>query len=234
MNHVKLSQILSILALMFGKTISCPEKCLCFSNNIIVDCDRQQLETLPFNIPFQTEFLVASNNKITSLLPLAFQDLPKLFSITLAYNRLQKLDGDSLRNLPMLDLIILDHNFLTEVDLEFILELENLSFLNLAHNSITSVKADHIKDRPHPLEIDLRGNPLNCCEMDFLNEVANISLMGHCHYPLELDGIAIENIQAAQLTCTKTKKVTNSSYACKQIILVIIAVLASMLYFGNI
>ena len=197
MNQARSSLTLIVQIVLFGKAISCPSKCTCSSDKIVIDCQGQGLEMFPFNLPSHLEFLNLDNTKITSLFPLAFQDLPKLHSIILENNQLQQLDGDALKHLPALQVVMLQNNLLTNVDLSFIAELERLEFLDLTSNSITLVTADQLKPRPRPLIIDIRGNPLDCCKLTF--KVANISMKGHCHYPIELNRTAIGYLRAAQL-----------------------------------
>ena len=167
-----------------------------------------------------------SDNKITSLFPLAFQDLPKLHSIILENNKLQQLDGDALKHLPALKVVLVQKNLLTKVDLNFISELEALTYLDLTGNSITLVSADQLKPRPRPLIIDLRGNNLDCCKITF--KVANVSMEGQCHYPVELNGTAIGNLHAAQLSCSEPQM--NSSKVGKILVPVFFTIFASIIY----
>ena len=225
MSQARFSLTLIVQIVLFGKAISCPLHCICYSE-IVLDCKEQGLEEFPSNLPSQLELLDLNDNKITSLFPLAFQDLPKLNYIMLENNQLQQLDGNALKNLPALQFVILQNNLLTNVDLNFITELEHLEFLDLTNNAITLVNADQLKPRPRPLIIDVRGNPLDCCKITF--KVSNISMKGHCHYPIEMYGISIEYLHAAQLICSEPQ--INSSNVDKKMIPVIFTLFASIIY----
>ena len=193
---------------------------------MVVHCDGKGLDSIPFDVPSQVQLLMMNNNSITTIYPLAFQDLPKVVSINLEQNKLQHI-YPIFTNFPDLKWVIFKKNLLTKIDLDHFLKLQKLEYLDLSFNGIESVLINEVIIPPQLLTLDFTGNPLDCCKVQPLINVTNISILGKCHSPTEVNGTDIDSF-GAQSICIDIDNI-NSSVKANVLILFNFIVFAAML-----
>ena len=193
--------------------MSCPLKCTCQDAFGVVDCKGKRLSEIPSDLPGETEVLDLSENNITSLIPLAFQDLHKLSLLHLDRNQLKNIDVDVFSNLQGLQTISLSYNSVVDIDLSFISNLPSFVHLDMANNKIKKIKAKNLIIPPKLLVVDLSKNPLDCCENAWLINIGDVRIEGQCCFPTDLNGTELEDLRPEQLNCTN--KAINAAAAAK-------------------
>jgi Leucine-rich repeat (LRR) protein len=127
----------------------------------------------------ELDYMNFTHNEISDT-HLRLQHLPKLHTIDLSHNNLSftqlycertnlkyiYLAHNSLSDVSIMGTfqglyLFLEHNQLSE--LSFLASLNGyLSFINLQSNRLTSIDSLRVTPLPHPINLDLRSNPLEC------------------------------------------------------------------------
>uniref|UniRef100_A0A8C5EFT5 Leucine-rich repeat-containing protein 3-like n=1 Tax=Gouania willdenowi TaxID=441366 RepID=A0A8C5EFT5_GOUWI len=81
------------LVLVVKTTFACPTVCHCSDRNgLVVQCTSQSLESIPSNLPKETEVLLLSSNQIKHIPKEAFTELYHLRELDLSHNVLESVD----------------------------------------------------------------------------------------------------------------------------------------------
>ena len=64
-NSENLSEMLALLPLLTGVALSCPDLCRCQARGRVY-CNGKNLDTVPYGIPADTEYLYLQNNRIVN------------------------------------------------------------------------------------------------------------------------------------------------------------------------
>ncbi|KAK3600848.1 hypothetical protein CHS0354_014213 [Potamilus streckersoni] len=146
----------------------CPPLCTC--TGTVVRCSRQDLTSVPQNIPSDTTELYLDANQIANL-STEIVHLTQLKRLDLSNNKLVSLQPYIFANLTELSTLILSYNSLQCVADTSFAGLRNLRILSLHGNDMSSIPYGAFKDLVALTHIALGGNPLYCdCELKWLSD----------------------------------------------------------------
>lgn len=117
----------------------CPDKCLCFSQT--VKCQNQDLDAIPYSLPFDTKVLFVTGNSISQIGVHSFPSLlDQLTDLYLSGNELKFVDDMVFDNLPSLMRLDLSNNSIQSFSDRAFPDDNKLQALNLSrcfHNHST-------------------------------------------------------------------------------------------------
>uniref|UniRef100_A0A671LJY6 Slit homolog 3 protein-like n=1 Tax=Sinocyclocheilus anshuiensis TaxID=1608454 RepID=A0A671LJY6_9TELE len=112
----------------------CPDSCTC--SDAVVRCSNRGLRSLPKGIPKDTTELDLSNNSISLLAPLTFNNLTQLATLILSYNQIRCVPVHAFDGLRSLRLLTLHGNDLSTIPEGAFSHLTSLSHLALGANPL--------------------------------------------------------------------------------------------------
>lgn len=108
---------------------------LCTSSPVIINLSKQNLSSVPRDLPQTAELLDLSCNHIRVLHQGDFQNTPMLRLLNMSWNGLEEIDPETFIDVPLLEDLELSHNRLKNLyDQRYLLHTGNLVVLNLACN----------------------------------------------------------------------------------------------------
>ena len=107
-NGITLLIKLTLITVMTSKLNGCPVICSCI--NTVVDCRRQELDSVPTDIPFNATVLYLSYNNIVTCNESSFNGLSNLKFLDISWNEIDVIEDRSFAKLNNLETLILSNN----------------------------------------------------------------------------------------------------------------------------
>ena len=143
-----LTAIVAVI-LLVGVESSCPSVCNCTSNNIIdgfilkgdhVNCSSKGLDSIPTDLPNNTNYLWLQNNNISVIEDNAFNNISMLFTLDLHHNDISVIEETTFNHLPYLIGLNLSENSISVIEDTTFNHLPSLRLLWLNNNEISVIK----------------------------------------------------------------------------------------------
>ncbi|XP_028303082.1 leucine-rich repeats and immunoglobulin-like domains protein 1 isoform X2 [Gouania willdenowi] len=127
----------SLKSLGLGSELPCAQNCTCTGDS--VDCSHRELTSAPLDLPVRTVSLNLGHNKLSSIPPEAFANLPNLRELRLDHNDLTSIPdlGQAASKIVSL---YLHHNRIRVIDGRRSRELVSVETLDLSNNDITELR----------------------------------------------------------------------------------------------
>uniref|UniRef100_A0A8C5D9T3 Ig-like domain-containing protein n=1 Tax=Gouania willdenowi TaxID=441366 RepID=A0A8C5D9T3_GOUWI len=125
----------SLKSLGLGSELPCAQNCTCTGDS--VDCSHRELTSAPLDLPVRTVSLNLGHNKLSSIPPEAFANLPNLRELpqcALLFNRIVK------QMFALLLFFCRHHNRIRVIDGRRSRELVSVETLDLSNNDITELR----------------------------------------------------------------------------------------------
>ncbi|XP_012152076.1 uncharacterized protein LOC100877794 [Megachile rotundata] len=134
----------------------------------ILALDDNKFRTIPFTTPLNITDLSMNGNDLVNLTTNSLSMVPYLRTLSLAKNKISRIDADAFSPLRVLEELYLNDNDLSYLPRLWSKSIENLRYLDLSKNKITSL--DYVFGSNYvPLnELHLDDNPLENIKMDSL------------------------------------------------------------------
>jgi len=166
--------LLVLFGCLWSGCFCLPAKCeiqqrqLLHGTSLVLDCNLQNLITIPEDIPSNVVRLTARYNNIRNVTHLP--QLPQLEILDLSGNCMEWFSWTSLRALPVLRRLNLDRNKLRNVQLDIVIEhLPKLQTLDVSFNNLTSLSQYELEWAQVTLAFRIAGNPFHCdCDLSWL------------------------------------------------------------------
>lgn len=200
-------------------SLECPHKCVCMGT--VVECNRQNLTSIPQTIPAQTTTLLFTGNEISRLTedsfpvrldhlaelylpenqieqvdPRVFVNLPRLRLLDLSNNRILSFSPDAFPNTSMLQVLNLSHSLYNYTYVDVFGDLlkhavPKLSILSLANNDLVYLPEDMFTSLSDLTSLDLRSNSIV--------SIKNVTFQNQALISLDLRNNALKGLSNATL-----------------------------------
>ncbi|KAJ8282146.1 hypothetical protein COCON_G00046650 [Conger conger] len=146
----------------------CPESCTC--SDTVVRCSNRALRTLPKGIPKDTTELYLEGNQLSSV-PKELSGLKQLSLVDLSNNSISFLAPLTFNNMTQLSTLILSYNQIRCIPVHAFDGLKSLRLLTLHGNDLSTIPEgafNHLTSLSH---LALGANPLYCnCDLRWLSQ----------------------------------------------------------------
>lgn len=162
-------------------SLECPHKCVCTGTT--VECNRQNLTSIPQPIPANTTSLLLTGNAISSLTQDSFPvRLDYLADLYLPENRIEQVDPGVFDNLPRLRLLDLSNNRIVNFSPDAFPENNMLQVLNLSRSlynfSFVDVFSNLLKHSvPKLSNLSLANNDLLILPDDVFTSLSDLTTL---------------------------------------------------------
>ncbi|XP_037535174.1 leucine-rich repeats and immunoglobulin-like domains protein 1 [Nematolebias whitei] len=146
---------------------ACAQNCTCSGDS--VDCGSLELTAAPLDLPLWTVSLNLGHNKLTSVNPEVFINLPNLSELRLDHNELTSIPD--LGQASKLVSLYLHHNKIRSVDGQRIRELVSLETLDLSNNDITELRGQYFPAGLQIRDLYLSNNKISVLELGALDRL---------------------------------------------------------------
>ncbi|KAK3551004.1 hypothetical protein QTP70_011528 [Hemibagrus guttatus] len=184
-------------------TLECPHKCVC--TGTIVECNRQNLTSIPQPILPNTTTLILTGNDISRLSKESFPvRLDYLAELYLSENRIEQLDPGVFDNLPRLRLLDLSNNRILDFSRDAFPENNMLQVLNLSRSlynfSYADVFFNPLKHAvPKLSDLILANNDLVVLPDDMFTNLSHLTTLDLKNNSL----VSIKNVTFSNQTLTR-------------------------------
>ncbi|XP_063330664.1 leucine-rich repeats and immunoglobulin-like domains protein 1 isoform X2 [Pelmatolapia mariae] len=146
----------------------CAQNCTCSGDS--VDCSNLELTATPLDLPVRTVSLNLGHNKLTSISPEAFANLPNLRELRLDHNELTSIPdlGQAASKIVSL---YLHHNKIRSIDGRRTGELLSVETLDLSNNDITELRGQCFPAGLHIRDLYLSNNKISVLELGALDHL---------------------------------------------------------------
>lgn len=216
---LQLLYFLCLLNVTFGS--KCPLKCEC--QGVLVDCSYKGLNSVPKNIPKNTQVLLLQHNNLSHVLPQDFARLIKLKQLNLESNRINQVSSRAFEDLVNLKSLNLGGNEIRCIRDNTFRNLLKLETLTLSENRLTYFQRSVFKRKvPQLLRLRLHSNYLRCdCHLRWLRDYLSrskmdgLAILAQCHEPFALRGQYISKLDRNYYKCDSNVKLPACEYnAC--------------------
>ncbi|XP_003727622.3 toll-like receptor 3 [Strongylocentrotus purpuratus] len=141
------------------------------------NCDERSLDSVPQNLPENTEVLKLRSNKLTSLLNSTFKRYPLLTKLDIAHNDIRMIESRTFYPLKELQDIDMSFNLhLVLPDTGLFRWAKKLSVLELWSSNLISLPNDTLKWSPHLESVQLNYNRLTFINISSCGRVKRVYL----------------------------------------------------------
>ncbi|XP_073688319.1 uncharacterized protein lrtm2b [Garra rufa] len=162
MNFTISSGLLMTLLSLCGTSTTCPSGCSCNVNG--TDCSDlhlfASLDSILDQLPFDTTYLILSNNNFTTVEPGSFSNFSGLLHLDLSRNLLSTINLGCFSNLSSLLHLDLSSNLLSSVSPSSFTYLNNLEALDLSENLLVKLPVNLFSGLGSLTELVLKDNRL--------------------------------------------------------------------------
>ncbi|XP_019632961.1 PREDICTED: carboxypeptidase N subunit 2-like [Branchiostoma belcheri] len=113
----------------------------CYCRPSWCNCRKEDLTSIPQNLPTSISEIMLTNNQITAISSGAFSNLPKLEKMPLSRNQIATIPSGAIANLPKLQELYMTHNQVKYIPSGTFANLTQLQVLFLFHNQITTIES---------------------------------------------------------------------------------------------
>ncbi|RVE72757.1 hypothetical protein OJAV_G00044530 [Oryzias javanicus] len=153
-----------------GSELPCAQNCTCDGDS--VDCSRVELTSTPLDLPARTVSLNLGHNKLTSINPEAFANLPNLRELRLDHNELTSIPDLGPAASKIASLYLHDNN-IRSIDGRRIRELVSVETLDLSNNEITELRGHCFPAGLRIRDLYLSKNKISVLELGALDRLSS-------------------------------------------------------------
>ncbi|KAM9409703.1 leucine-rich repeats and immunoglobulin-like domains protein 1 [Pholidichthys leucotaenia] len=148
----------------------CAQNCTCSGDS--VDCSGLELTETPLDLPVRTAFLNLGHNKLNTINPETFANLPNLRELRLDHNELTSIPdlGQAASKIVSL---YLHHNKIRTIDGRRTRELASLETLDLSNNDITELQRQGFPAGLQIKDLYLSNNKISVLELGALDHLGS-------------------------------------------------------------
>ncbi|XP_077969209.1 uncharacterized protein LOC120344839 [Styela clava] len=153
---------LTLISVFTVSTSACPSQCSCFGwvGERIADCARRSLTEVTFSdFDADTTEIHLQYNKIETLDPATFANVPNLKHLYLQSNKISALPDGIFDNLPNLQTLRLNGNRIADIGANKFANLKKLILLYIHDNDIKTVDASAFNGLDYMEQVSVAGNP---------------------------------------------------------------------------
>uniref|UniRef100_A0A8C4R9X8 LRRNT domain-containing protein n=1 Tax=Eptatretus burgeri TaxID=7764 RepID=A0A8C4R9X8_EPTBU len=142
----------------------CPTDCKCYKDTSTVLCVEGKYSILPQSLPESTQALFVFKNRFTNISSESFFKLPKLITLDLSHNYIERITDRTFSPLYGLKNLDLSYNHLHTISIHAFQGLVFLERLYLHNNKLGRSELGNVYQMPHLLELKLHDNHLQNIE----------------------------------------------------------------------
>lgn len=158
----------------------CPTNCRCYGTSslgITCNCSWATLQRIPQEgVDFNTNKLIASHNKLTSLKNISFSafHLQPLAVITLDYNSISEVDSSTFNNLVFLKQLCMSHNTIAGLHPATFADAIQLQQIEISDNNLIYVHPELLMKNQHLQIFDVGNNRIRILPSDLFKYNSNL------------------------------------------------------------
>ena len=140
----------------------------------VTNCSIKTVNVIHFKGLLKLELLSLAYNEIESIDGDSFKDLTKLSTLYLNHNKIKTIDPNSFRSLENLLQLIIAHNQIDFLDEKVFHKLTNLKFILLNYNKLSTVPANLFKNNLKLKGIKLSANKIQTISSTMFDHLTNL------------------------------------------------------------